>query len=237
MDVEGGTVSIVGSGSKVSSFSHDRPSPNTREWRQTVRGDMAAGASVSRVWTDRDGSAYNFANSKFDQIRTQMMVKPAQDWFGKAVASWPYQQALPYLMIMAGSAWPSDPISQRRLARHRIIPDIPPELDEKSAAEAFKMSNAAGIDSRSDFLSRRGKDPAQISAQIEAEAREDAAKAVERIAVAQQLCDAMNKKNPNLKLHWSHIVSLPGATSAPGAYLQAAAPPQAQPAASTNSPA
>jgi capsid protein len=231
MDIEGGTVSIVGANSQVSSFSHDRPSPNTKNWRETVRGDMAAGASVSRVWTDRDGSQYNFANSKFDQIRTQMMVKPAQDWFGKAVASWPYQQALPYLMILAGKEWPADAMRQRRLSRHRLVPDIPPELDEKAAAEAFEKSNKNGIDSRADFLSRRGKDPQQMAAQIEAEAREDAAKAVERIAVAQQLCDAMNRKNPNLKLHWSHIVSLPGATSAPGAYLQAAAPPQAQPAA------
>jgi hypothetical protein len=166
-----------------------------------------------------------------------MMVKPAQDWFGKAVASWPYQKALPYLMILAGQAWPSDAMRQRRLSRHRLIPDIPPELDEKAAAEAFKLSNAAGIDSRADFLGRRGKDPAAVSAQIEAEAREDAAKAVERIAVAQKLCDEMNRKNPNLKLHWSHIVSLPGATSAPGAYLQAAAPQQPAPAAEPAKPA
>lgn len=226
MDVDGGTVSIIGAQSKVSSFTHDRPSPNTREWRATVRGDMAAGAGVSRVWCDRDGSQYNFANSKFDQIRSQMMVKPAHDWFGEAVASWPYEQSLPYLMVLAGRPWPSDPISQRRLALHRLVPDVPPELDERAAAQAFETSNRSGIDSRTDFLGRHGKDPVEIAKQIDQEARDDAAKAVERIAAAQMLCDAANKadKTGSLKLHWSHVVTLPGAKTAPGAYLQAANP-------------
>jgi len=224
LDIDGGTYSIIGSNSKATAFTHDRPSPNTREWRTTVKGDLAAGGSVSRVWTDRDGQAYNFANSKFDQIRTQMMVKPAQDWFGKAVASWPYQQALPYLFILAGKAWPADKTEQRRLARHRLVPDIPPELDEKSAADAFEKANRAGIDSRADYLGRKGRDPALIAQQIDAEARDDATKAIERIAVAQKLCDDMNRKNPNLKLHWSHIVTVAGAKTAPGAFLQAAAP-------------
>lgn len=224
LDVEGGTVAIIGSSSKATAFTHDRPSPNTREWRQTVRGDMAAGASVSRVWTDRDGAAYNFANSKFDQIRTQMLVKPAQDWFGDAVASWPYRHILPYILISLGRTWPKNPAEQRRLSRHRLVPDIPPELDEKSAADAFEKGNRNGIASRRGHLERQGKDPDQIAAEIDAEAKDDAAKAAARIADAQRICDALNAKNPNLKLHWSHIVTLPGAKTAPGAYLQAAAP-------------
>jgi capsid protein len=229
MDIDGGSISFIGANSKATSFTHDRPSPNTKNWRETVRGDIAAGASISRVWTDRDGSSYNFANSRFDQIRTQMVVKPAQDWFGKGVASWPYLQALPYLMVLAGKPWPADKLGQRRLQRHRIVPDIPPELDAKSAADAFEKANQNGIDSRTDYLGRTGKDPALIAAQIDAESRDDAAKAASRIAAAQKLCDELNAKTPSLKLHWSHIVTLPGAKTAPGAYLQAAAPAQAQP--------
>ena len=224
IDIDGGTYSIIGSNSKVSAFTHDRPSPNTKNWRETVRGDIAAGAGISRVWTDRDGSQYNFANSKFDQIRTQMMVKPAQDWFGKAVASWPYLQCLPYLMVQIGQPWPSDKAGQRRLRRHRLVPDIPPELDAKSAAQGFEIANKNGIDSRADYLGRTGKDPAAIAAQIDAEARDDAARAAQRIAAAQKMCSELNAKDPSLKLHWTHIVTLPGAKTAPGAYLQAAAP-------------
>jgi capsid protein len=228
LDVEGGTVSFIGANSKATAFTHDRPSPNTKNWRETVRGDIAAGASISRVWTDRDGSSYNFANSKFDQIRTQMVVKPAQDWFGKGVASWPYLRALPYLMVLAGKSWPADKVGQRRLQKHRLVPDIPPELDAKSAADAFEKANASGIDSRADYLGRTGKDPAAMAAQIDAEAIDDAARAASRIAAAQKICDELNAKDTtgNLKLHWSHIVTLPGAKSAPGAYLQAAAPKQ-----------
>lgn len=224
LNVDGGTVSIIGEQSKVSAFSHDRPSPNTREWRQTVKGDMAAGAGVSRVWTDRDGQAYNFANSKFDQIRSQMMVKPAHDWFGEAVASWPWEKSLPYLMALAGRPWPSDLAGQMRLRNHTLVPDVPPELDEQASAKAFETSNANGIDSRHDFLGRHGKDYEKIAKEIDQEATDDAVRAANRIAAAQKLCNELNKANPGLNLHWSHIVTLPGAKTAPGAYLQAAAP-------------
>ncbi len=172
-----------------------------------------------------------------------MVVKPAQGWFGKRVASWPYQQALPYLMMMAGKPWPKDRFAQRRLMKHNIIPDIPPELDEKAAAEGFKIGRAEGITTRSDFLHGRGKDPKAVAKQRAKEASEDAATAIERIAVAQQLCDKANADNPNLKLHWSLIVALPGANSAPGAYLQgaaatsASATPSDAPPADTTQPA
>jgi capsid protein len=235
MDVEGGTVSIIGSTSKATAFTHDRPSPNTREWRDTVKGDLAAGAGVSRVWTDRDGQRYNFANSKFDQIRSQMMARMQQDWFGDGVASWPYEQSLPWMMLRLGRSMPTSKNELRRLKRHRLVPDIPPELDELSAAKAFEAGSRNGIDSRADFLGRRGRDPEAIAKQIDAEARDDAARAAERIAVAQRLCEELNAKDPSLKLHWSHIVTLPGAKTAPGAYLQAAAP-QAETSATGDQP-
>ncbi len=46
---------------------------------------------------------------------------------------------------------------------------------------------------------------------------------IQRIAEVQRQCNALNGGIDGLKLHWSHVVTLVGATSAPGAYLQAAA--------------
>lgn len=47
---------------------------------------------------------------------------------------------------------------------------------------------------------------------------------VERIARIQEQANAWNAKVPGLDLHWAHIITAGGASTAPGAYLQAAAP-------------
>lgn len=52
---------------------------------------------------------------------------------------------------------------------------------------------------------------------------------IERIAQAQALCNQWNAKVPGLDLRWPHIVSLVGATSTPGAYLQASSTPLEKP--------
>lgn len=224
--VDSGTVSFVGERSKISAFTHDRPSVNTAVFRENTKGDFAGGAQVSRVWADRDGSKYNLSNSRFDQMRTQMIVKPAQGWFGDAVASWPYTRCLPYMLAGLGRRWPSDRAEQRKLLRHELVPDIPPELDEKASAQAFAMGNQAGIASRADYLSGRGKNPKAIAEQIDREAADDARRAIARITEAQKLCDKANAADTTgkLNLHWSHIVTVAGAKTAPGAYLQAANP-------------
>ncbi len=52
---------------------------------------------------------------------------------------------------------------------------------------------------------------------------------IERIVEAQKLCNKYNATVPGLDLRWPHVVSLVGATSAPGAYLQASGVPSAAP--------
>jgi capsid protein len=221
--IQTGGIAYTPSTTEVTPVSHTRPSSSVKEFRSTLKGDMAGGASISRVWLDRDGAAYNFANSKFDQIRTQMVVRPAHDWFGRGVASWPYEQAVPWILLRAGVPWPKDKREQRRLLKHKIIPDVPPELDEKAAAEGFEKANGQGITSRKDFLAARGKDIDQVDKDRKDEQARADQLAVERILAIQAKIAEANKADPSLKLHWSHVVTMGGASSAPGAYLQAAA--------------
>lgn len=59
---------------------------------------------------------------------------------------------------------------------------------------------------------------------------------IRRVEEAQRLCEAVNERMPKADLHWSKVLTLAGAASAPGAYLQAAAPaPDATP--TTDTPA
>lgn len=210
--IQPGSIAYLPRDAKMESFQLTRPAQSVSDFRGTIRGDLAAGASISRVWLDRDGAAYNFANSRFDQIRTQMMVRPAQDWFGTAVASKVYHFALPWLMLAAGKPWPSDISAQRRLRRHRLVPDVPPELDEKSSVQAFRDGNSQRVTSRSDYLGSRGKDPVEVAAAIAAEHAADDQETIRRIQAAQALCDAANAENPALNLHWSQVVRLDAVT-------------------------
>ena len=206
--IQPGSIAYLPRQATLESFQLNRPAQSVSDFRGTIRGDLAAGASISRVWLDRDGGAYNFANSRFDQIRTQMMVRPAQDWFGNAVASRVYLYVLPWLMLQAGRPWPAEIAAQRRLRRHRLVPDVPPELDEKSSVQAFRDGNAQRVTSRADYLGSRGKDPVEGAAAIASEHAADDQETIRRIQAAQDLCDAANAANPALNLHWSQVVRM-----------------------------
>lgn len=210
--IDVGSVAFLPTNAKFNTTTMNRPSASVKDFRGTLRGDMAAGGQVSRVWLDRDGAAYNFSNSKFDAIRTQMMVKPAHDWFGRAVASWPAMQALPWLMMKLGRKMPTDAAALRRLRKHRLLPDVPPELDEAAAAKGFAEGYRQRITTRNEFLSSHGKDPAQIATERDAEELDDARRAIARLAKIQELCVAANQADASgtLDLHWSKVATLPG---------------------------
>ena len=201
-----GSIAYVPRDTEIFAHQHNRPSASVREFRQTIRGDMAAGGQVSRVWTDRDGSAYNFANSKFDQIRTQQMVKPAHDWFGTLVATKVYEALVPWAMLAEGLDWPTDPLEQRRLCKHKLIPDVPPELDESSAVKGFEDGFRNRVTSRETFIGTRGRDAAEVSQQIDKELTADGLAAIERAKTLQAACEKANAASPGLNLHWTQVV-------------------------------
>jgi capsid protein len=227
--IDTGSIGYLGTADRAEILKMDRPSGAVTDFRKNVKNDLAAGAGISRVWLDRDGSAYNFANSKFDQIRTQMMVKPAHDWFGRAVASRPYLMALPWLMLRLGRPMPTDPVQLRRLQQHTLIPDVPPELDEQAANKAFESGYAQGITSKADFLGARGKDPLEVARQIDLERRADAQAAAQRIADLQKTCDQLNKANPGLSLTWQQLATFTGIVAAPLQTSQTTAPTSSDP--------
>jgi capsid protein len=228
-------VAYLPSGASPTIVQNTRPSASVKDFRSTTRGDQAGGAQTSRVWIDRDGSAYNFANSKFDQIRTQMVVRPAHDWFGEGVAGKVYLRVLPWILLRLGIAMPSNSAARAELMRYELVPDVPSELDEQASADAFSTGYAQGITSRTSFLGSRGKDPEQIAEERDAEARDDAARVIARVGFMQRQIEKVNAENPGLNLTWDVVAAINGAISAPGAFLQGtAAAKNSQTAAATN---
>ena len=125
---------------------------------ETVKIGALVSGQVSKVWLDRDGSKYNFANRRFDQIRSKMLIKPVQEWMGPATVSRLYMAALPWLALEAGIHWPTDPREQRRLMAHKLQPDVPPELDEGAALEALSVGLANDGVTLEQWHAERGRD-------------------------------------------------------------------------------
>lgn len=201
-------ISYLPDGAQVSQTENKRPSAAVKDFRATTRGDQAAAACISRVWIDRDGAAYNFANSRFDQIRTRMMVRPAHVWFGAAVASWPYEQVLPWILLSLGIDMPKDPEAREELFAHNLEPDVPPAMDEKADAEAFKTQNEQGINSRTQWMNERGMDPEKIANERQREKIDDATRAIALRVELQGMVDAANKSNPDLALTVDDVLAM-----------------------------
>lgn len=150
-------------GDEIGVVKTDRPNMEIQEFAKAMDGDLAGAAQVSRIWLTRDGSAYNFANSRFDQIRTNMVVKPWQTWFAKVAAGRVYEAFIPFILARLGVK------ANARAMRYTLQPDVPPETDEKSSAEALEMMLAAGVTTREEWCSQRGKDWRKVADQLAAE--------------------------------------------------------------------
>jgi lambda family phage portal protein len=146
-------------GEDAGAFKIERPNTNVPKFCHSLNKDMAAAAGVSIVDLDRDGSQYNFANSRFDQIRSNMNTKPFQRWFGPATIGRIYEEFLPYLTLAAGLSWPDERSTRmKHLRKYQLQPDIPPEHDVGGAAQAFTSLFEIGGATLEDWYSQKGED-------------------------------------------------------------------------------
>jgi capsid protein len=199
-----------------------RPNTDVSLFAGDLNKDLAAAAGISKVWLDRDGSAYNFANSRFDQIRSIQLIKPIQEWFFQGTIGKIYQTMVPFMMAKLGIEMPSDPAKRAQAMAYRVNPDVPTELDEAASAKAFAAGWERGIVTHEEYLGTRGKDWRVVQEQQLTEKTEAAMAEVRRIQRIQEAVNKANVETPGLNLQWAQIATIDGAASAPGAYLTAA---------------
>jgi hypothetical protein len=97
-------------------------------------------------------------------------------------------------------------------------PEIP-EHDRVKERQADTADLANGTATLKDLVGEQWQDKMTQAAE---ETRHRARLAAEGIEQVQQLCNEMNARTPGLGLKWSHLVTIGGASTAPGAYLAAA---------------
>jgi hypothetical protein len=144
--------------------------------------------------------------------------------FGREIAGRIYEAAFTWLLILAGRQLPADPLAAARLRRYELRPDQPEYVDPEKDLAASVAAINNDLSSYELECSSRNKNYRQIFQQRQTEQQDRDRLAVQRIVELQATINAANAADPALKLHWSHVATLAGSASAPGAYLAAAAP-------------
>lgn len=215
-----GTVLALRPGEKWQTVENKRPSQNLPPFRASLDGDLAGGAGVSRQWIDRDTSRANYSSMREDNLRTSRAVAPIQAMIGRAMASRVYERLVPYLLIQAGEKWPGGARERAALLRHDLRPDRIPYVDpaKEAAADVYQVEH--NLTTLEEVLASKGRDLSTVLAKRAAEQEALDKQAVARVQRLAKLAAASGVEG----LSWSHLVTLAGASSAPGAYLAAAAP-------------
>ena len=223
VDISPGTVTRLYPGEKAEAFQSQRPNQLIEAFRRMLRGDLAAAGRCARKWLDRDYASATFMNTRMEQNDSKRMHKPTQNWLGRHIASRPYLEALPWILLKIGQAMPADGPGKKKLSGHKIQPDLPEYVDPLADGQAAIQNVGGGLSTMQDECSSRGKDYAEITKQRTREAIQADAAVVERLAALAATIAEAKKKTPELELDWSQVITLAGATSAPGAYLDAIA--------------
>jgi lambda family phage portal protein len=216
-----GTVLALQPGEKWETVENKRPAQGIAPFRSSLDGDLAGGAGVSRQWIDRDSSRANYSSMRDDNLRTARAAGPIQAVLGRAMASRVYQRLVPYLIAAAGLRWPTSPVDRAALLRHELRPDRIAYVDpaKEAAADVYQIEH--NLTTLEEVLASKGRDLSTVLAKRSAEQDAVDAQTVARVKRLSELAAASGVEG----LTWAHLVTLAGASSAPGAYLGAAVTP------------
>ena len=197
-------------GEKVHAFSHQRPSQQIAPFRQMLRGDIAASLRIPQRFLDRDVSRANYSSMRADMIDTERLLAPVREWFGKMTIGAIYELVAPLIAAEFG-------IPMFR-TRYRLVPDEQPYIDPQKDVAAATSAINGDLSTLEHEIGKRGGDWKQVEEQRQRERIDIALARIEEIKRIDQAVQASGVDG----LEWSHIATLSGAATAPGAYLSAA---------------
>lgn len=224
VSVRPGVFGYLAPGEKAQPFASGRPSPDVREFRGTVHGDLAAGSGVSRQWLDRDSARANWSSMREDRSRDERLLGPVKLMLGRHMAGKVYLRVLPFLLIRRGLAWPAEARKRAALARYELRPDRPEYVNPLEDAKAIDFQVQHNQKTMEEALAERGRSFGDVLTGRSAEIAKTDAATVARVVALHKAAESSGVPN----LAWYHLVTLDGAVSAPGAYLQGAAGQSAQ---------
>jgi lambda family phage portal protein len=164
-DLSPGTVVRGYPGEQANILQSSRPNQQISPFREMLRGDIAAASRVSRKWLDRNYSSATFMNTRMEQADAKRQHKPTQNWLARHIASRPYLEVLPWLMLASGQVMPAEKAPLRKMQAHKVLPDLPEYVDPLKDGEAAIQNVNGNLSTLEDECSSRGKDWMKIAEQ------------------------------------------------------------------------
>ncbi len=97
-------------------------------------------------------------NTRMEQADSTRMHKATQHWLGKGVASRPYLEVLPWILLRLGQEMPAENSARAKLALHKVLPDLPGYVDPLKDGEAALQNITGCLGTLEEECSKRGKD-------------------------------------------------------------------------------
>lgn len=154
-----GSIARLPLGDKVEAFQHNRPSQPIVQFRDTIRGDIAAGCRIPKTYLDKDYSKANYSSMRAAMLDNERLIAPVREWFGHSTIGAYYLRCLPYLCLMAGVKMP-------KRIHYRLIPDVMPYVDPYKDIQAAAMAVAGGFTTHEAEIGKRGGDIRQVWEQL-----------------------------------------------------------------------
>ncbi len=233
-DIPAGATVALQPGETIETIHNNRPNQLIEQFISAMIGSIASATRTARKWLTKDYSSATYMNARMEQLDSTRQQKPMQHWIGRHVASYPYERVLPWILLRIGVEIPADPQAKRRLFQHKLMPDSPPYVDPLKDGQAAIQNVGANLSTLESECAARGLDYRKVQEQRLKEEEERDIANVKRIAKINLEIAEAKTADPTLVLDWAQLVTIGGASSAPGAYLDASiAPPVAAPAPTT----
>jgi lambda family phage portal protein len=222
-EAEPGTFQLLPPGVHFTEFDPKHPTANYAAFVKVQLREVAAGLRLSYNDFSNDLEGVNFSSIRSGTITERESHMMQQNWLIDHLCRPVFESWLEMYLLSGLSALPMGKYD--KFASPNWLPRRWQWVDPLKDAEANKLMRAQGWKSDSQIVGEQGNDLDEIQEQILADeearfpiALQSDALNIDRIAAATEKIDTSGVP----ALHWAHIVTIGGATSAPGAYLGAA---------------
>lgn len=223
-DAEPGTFWVAPPGYEVDKFDLEYPKGEFATFHKACLRGISAGLGVAYNNLANDLEGVNFSSIRQGTLDERETYKALQAWLSAILHERVYERWLMIQLLRQSITVMGKPLKLERFEKYRSVnwqarrwQWIDPASD--MAAAITGINNR--IQSRGQVIMDQGRDPQEVEQELRQEEADADARAIKRVQDLQAACEAANKKNPGLNLHWSQVVSIGGAMTAPGAFLQA----------------
>jgi lambda family phage portal protein len=221
-DAEPGTFWVAPPGWEAQPFAHDYPTGEFAGFHKACLRGISAGLGVAYNNLANDLEGVNFSSIRQGTLDERETYKDLQTWLAEVWHDRIYDRWLMLQLLRGAITVAGKPLKIERFDKYRAVTWqgrrwqwVDPKADQEAAVEAVDNR----IQSRTQVILDQGRDPADVEAELQAEEAAADARMLARIQTVQAQCEKLNKANKDLNLHWSQIIAIGGASTAPGAFL------------------